>query len=392
MNDISPFLSPLDAIKFDVSVNYQSSQLGKIISVYLSGNEFPDLNDVDLAIIGVEEDRKSVNNEGCALAPDYVRQELYQLYQGNYTTKIVDLGNIKRGHTIEDTYFALTSVCHELIKHKIIPIIIGGSQDLTFANYKAYEGIEGTVNIASVDSRLDLEEADAELTSRSYLGKIVLRQPNILFNYSNIGYQTYFVDTKFLDLMTNMYFDCYRLGHVRANIEDVEPIVRNADILSFDISSIRRVDAPANPNSSPNGFYGEEACQIVRYAGMSDKLSSVGFYEVNPSMDHSGQTAQLVAQMIWCFMDGYYNRKKDYPFKNVSDYTKYRVSIKDYQNEIIFYKSNLSDRWWMQVPYPDDKRLKYERHHLVPCSYKDYETACREEMPDRWWQTYQKLS
>jgi formiminoglutamase len=172
----------------------------------------------------------------------------------------------------------------------------------------------------------------------------------------------------------------------------VEPIVRNADMVSVDISSIRHSDAPGNKNSVPNGFFGEEACQIVRYAGLSDKVSSIGFYEINPEMDDRGQTVHLVAQMIWCFIDGYYNRKKDFPIGDKSDYLKYRVSIQDNKHEIVFYKSKKSDRWWMDVPYPPGKNTRFERHHMVPCSYNDYQTAVKEEMPDRWWQTFQKLS
>jgi formiminoglutamase len=67
------------------------------------------------------------------------------------------------------------------------------------------------------------------------------------------------------------------------------------------------------------------------------------------------------------------------------------VSITNHEHEIIFYKSNKSDRWWMDVPYPLNHQIKFERHHMVPCSYSDYETACRDEMPDKWWQTFQKL-
>jgi hypothetical protein len=120
-------------------------------------------------------------------------------------------------------------------------------------------------------------------------------------------------------------------------------------------------------------------------------LSAIGFFEINPKKDKRGQTAHLVAQMIWYFIDGYYKRYQDFPFRKKGDYLKYRVSIKEHKNEIVFYKSKRSDRWWMEVPYPTQKKLKFERHCLVPCSYKDYEAATREEVPDRWWQSYQKL-
>jgi arginase family enzyme len=385
------FFTPIDTSDFIGADRYAASSYGKIVNSYIQGGDFPNLENVQLAIIGVEEDRQAINNEGCGLAADYVRENFYKLFQGDYSAKIVDLGNIKKGNTIEDSYFALTDVLTQLLKKNIIPIVVGGSQDLTYCNYLAYQKMEQTINIVAVDSSFDIGEGDKTLDSQSYLSKIILHKPNILFNFSNIGYQTYFVEQNSIELMKKLFFDTHRLGQVRKKMEDVEPIVRNADVLSFDISAIRQSDAPGNGNASPNGFYGEEACQITRYAGMSDKLSSIGFYEINPAFDTNKQTAHIVAQMIWYFIDGFYNRKQDYPIVDKSEYTKYRVSIKDHEHEIVFYKSNKSDRWWMDVPYPVNHQLKFERHHMVPCSYSDYETACSDEMPDSWWQTYQKL-
>ncbi len=385
------YFTPIEINKLSGINRYTASSYGKLIRSYTSGSEFPDLEDTDIAIIGLEEDRRAINNEGCGLASDYIRENLYHLFQGNYESKIVDLGNIRTGNTVDDSYFAVTDVLSELLKKNIIPVIIGGSQDFTYSNYLAYLKLEQTINIVSIDSCFDIGDGDKELTSQNYLSKIILHKPNILFNYSNIGYQTYFVEQSSIELMNKLYFDAHRLGALRKNMEDVEPIVRNADMVSFDISSIRHGDAPGNGNASPNGFYGEEACQITRYAGMSDKLTSIGFYEINPAFDNNKQTAHLVAQMIWYFIDGYYNRKQDYPIVDKTEYTKYRVSIKDHDHEIVFYKSNKSDRWWMDVPYPVNPQLKHERHQMVPCSYSDYQTACSDEMPDKWWQTYKKL-
>lgn len=384
------YFSPIDDSEF-VNENTSETSYGKIIDAYTSANNFPSLENIHLAIVGIEEDRNALNNEGCGLAANYVREYLYKLYQGNYSAKIVDLGNIKKGNSVNDSYFAITDVLAQLLKKNIVPIVIGGGQDLTYCNYLAYQKMEQTINIVAVDSAFDIGNGDDEIHSQNYLSKIILHKPNILFNYSNVGYQTYFVDQNSIELMDKLYFDSHRLGVLRKNMEDVEPIVRNADVLSFDVSAIRQSDAPGNGNASPNGFYGEEACQITRYAGMSDKLSSIGFYEINPAFDTNKQTAHLVAQMIWYFIDGYYNRKQDYPIGDKSEYTKYRVSITNHEHEIVFYKSNKSDRWWMDVPYPINHQIKFERHHMVPCSYSDYETACKDELPDKWWQTFQKL-
>jgi len=389
--DISLYFEPLELPDFNFKSEEVSHKLGDLIRSYVDKDSFPEYGDVDMAIIGVKEDRKSVNNEGCAHAPDYVRAELYKLFRGDYSPRIADLGNIKQGHSIEDTYFALSSAISELIKNKTIPIIIGGSQDLTYANYLAYESLGQVINVVAVDSMFDLGKNEDELDSRTYLNKIILHQPNFLFNYTNVGYQSYYVDPGSINLMKNLYFDVYRLGNIRENMEEIEPLARNADMFTVDISAVRQSDAPGNNNAGPNGFYGEEMCRIMRYAGLSDKLSSIGFYEVNPQFDRDNQTARLVSQMIWYFIEGYYNRQHDHPYKDKDEYVKYTVSIKEHKDQLVFYKSKKSDRWWMDVPVKKHYKNVYERHHLVPCSYNDYEVACKDDVPDRWWQAYQKL-
>ncbi len=389
--DLSIYLESIDVPDFNMEESVHKRRMGDVIQIYSREAGFPDLHTIDMAIIGVKESRLSINNFESKEAPDAVRKYLYALYAVNTTMKVADLGNIKAGHDIDDTYFAVKIIAEYLLKNNIIPIIIGGSQDITYANYMAYENMGKIINITSIDSAFDLGNAEENFNSRSYLSKIILHQPNFLFNFTNIGYQTYFVDQEAVSLMKNLFFDVYRLGQMRNNMKEVEPLVRNADLISFDIGAIRQAEAPGNKNASPNGFDGEEACKIARYAGLSDKLTSFGLYEINPTMDINGLTAHLAAQIIWYFMDGFYQRKGDFPHKQKKEYFKYIVGIEDLDHEIIFYKSKKSGRWWMQVPFNSPMEGKYERHFMVPCSLSDYETANRNEIPDRWWQVYQKL-
>ena len=387
--DLSIYFKPIEIYKDQ----YKEGTIGERVLLNNPDIEFPNLENVNIAIIGVKEDRRALLNKGCAEAPDFVRGFLYQLYYGDFDLKIADLGNILPGSEIKDTYYALSEVISELVKRKIIPVIIGGSQDLTYANYLAYEKLEQTINLLSIDNKLDLGENGDEINPESFLSKIILHQPNYLFNYANLGYQTYFENQKSIDLLSKLHFDAIRLGEVVSNIEETEPVIRNADFVSVDVSCIRQSDAPGNVNAGPNGFYGEQACQLASYAGISDKLSSIGFYEINPQLDRGGQTSHLVAQMIWCFIEAFYQRKSEYPINLKKGYLKYLVTLEDEKenNELVFYKSKRTDRWWMDIPYPPNKGMKYERHHLLPCSYNDYQTACKGEIPDRWWKTYQKL-
>jgi arginase family enzyme len=390
--DISQYFEPINTENFFFHQFEATRRYGNTIPRYDEDGQFPDLKQAKIALLGVGEERNAINNAGCGKGMDNIRNYFYNLFNEGYGNEVVDLGNLRVGHDVNDTFFALTSVSSFLLENNIIPIIIGGSQDLSLANYKAYEDLGQIINIVAVDNQFDLGENENDLNARSYLSKIILHQPNYLFNYTNLGYQTYFVNPGAVKLMKNLFFDTYRLGNVRAKMEEVEPLVRNADMLSIDISSIRQSDAPGNGNATPNGFYGEELCQITRYAGLSDKLSSIGFYEYNPLFDPSGQTAHLIAQMIWYFIDGFYSRLNDFPVdKKSSDYRKFMVKLSNRDDELVFYKSKKSDRWWMEVDCAATVKAKYERHYLVPCSQSDYEYALEDDIPDRWWQAYQKL-
>ena len=388
--ELSLYLEPVDPAHFDFTASQGGSRIGDKIKLF-SGDDVEDLKGYDIAIVGVQEGRNAINNSACALAAPQVRKYLYQLYRNSTELNIIDFGDIRQGNEIKDTYFALREVLKELHKAEVLPVIIGGGNDLTNPIYLAYEDQKKIINMLAIDSRFDLAKREEDIHSRAYLSKIILHKPNFLFNYANIGYQTFFVDPDAIKLMNKLYFDTHRLGAVREHIEETEPVIRNADTISFDIGAIRQSDAPGNANATPNGFTGEEACQMMRYAGLSEKVSSVGLFEINPDYDPHNQTAQLAAQMLWYFLDGFGSRSNDFPDGTNGDYIKYYVKLEGSKEGIVFYKSKATDRWWMEIPVSEEKRSKFRRHLMVPCSYHDYQTACNNEIPDRWWKAYQKL-
>jgi arginase family enzyme len=389
--DLSPYFSPVSLFHHDAELQSEKNKIASFAEIFTEEDGFPEIEGAAIALIGVSEDRGALENKGCADGADQVRGYFYNLYSHWNGLKLTDLGNIKQGNSIDDTYFAVKEVVSYLLSQNILPIILGGSQDLTYANYLAYEHIGKVINFASVDPLFDIGHDEFELNSRSFLSRIILHQPNYLFNYTNIGYQSYYVDHDAVILIKNLYFDAHRLGNVRSNMEESEPMIRNADFVSFDISSIRQSDAPGTFYANPNGFLGEEACRICRYAGMSDKLTSIGFYEYNPKFDIQGRTAKLISQMIWYFIDGYMNRAADLPDEVSDNYIRFMVNIDGFNDQMVFLKSKRTERWWMVVQSPNHIGERYRRHQFVPCSYADYQSAMNQEIPDRWWKVQQKL-
>ena len=207
-------------------------------------------------------------------------------------------------------------------------------------------------------------------------------------HYINIGYQTYLNDQQVINRFLKRRFEIVRIGDVRQAIYLTEPLLRDSDIAIFDISAVRQSDAPGTISPSPNGFYGEEICLLARYSGISDKLKIFGLFEVNPDLDIRNQTSGLAAQIIWFFFEGFSQKQYETPALgpgNEGRFTKYHVRITDLDDDLIFVKSNLTDRWWMEIETGKDQNT------CIACSHDDYIRANRNEVPDRWVRAVERL-
>ena len=384
--DLTIFFSPVDEVIYE---NISSpASFFKNIKAYIE--KMPDIKDAHMAILGVKDERGS-QYQSTTSAPDEIRKKLYNLKRGTGSYKVIDLGNLNPGHDLDETYVRISEVCRILLENNVLPIIIGGSHNLDYGQYTAYETMDKLVSFLNVDAFLDLDEKKDSPANQQHIHKILLHEPNFLFSYSHLAYQSYLIDPLCVSILEKLYFEAFRIGQIRTNLSEIEPVIRNADMLSFDITAIRSSDAPGNNQAQPFGLTGEEACQICWYAGLNEKLSSVGFYEYAPDADDSQKkTASVVATMIWYFIEGYYHRKNDQNFTS-NDFLKYVVSMPVEPETLAFYKSKFSDKWWMEVPNPSGKK-QYARNSIVPCSYNDYQTATKGEVPERYINTLAKLN
>jgi len=377
------FLSPVDHEIIQFVNGLSTHHLGSKVAFH-SDKDFPDIEKIKIAIIGVLENRGAENFIDKEINLVTIRKELYGLFPGNWQSSIGDLGDIIAGNSIEDTYFALQKVASKLIKKGIIPVIIGGSQDLTYPLYRAYDNQEQMVNLVSIDSKFDFGKQEEGISAKSYLSKIILEEPNNLFNYSNIGYQTYYNSQEEIDLIEKLYFDAYRLGEISNNIELAEPTFRDADIVSIDLNAVMSSYSGNFVKFTPNGFDGKEICSLSRYSGISDKVSSLGIFNHNDTIEES----VLIAQIIWYFIEGVNYRSNEYPFGTKENFLKYIVPLET--EELIFYKSNKTGRWWIEINYFVGQHNKLKKNTLLPCSHEEYLAACNNEIPERWWKAQRK--
>ncbi|OEK05946.1 formimidoylglutamase [Roseivirga misakiensis] len=334
-----------------------------------------DISQMNLALVGI-------NTRGDA---DMVRGKLFHLKRSHASYRMADLGNLQLGDSPEDTQARIREVCEFLMTQRVIPILIGGNQDLALGQYQGYEQTKKLISVLNVDAFLDMEPEGEP--SNKFLNDLLTHQPNYLFSYSHLAHQSYLIDSNQLKALDKLYFESLRLGELRYDIKQSEPLIRMADMLTFDISAIRSSDAPGNPSAQPFGLSGEEACQLTWYAGINEKMTSIGFHGYHPSLDDDAlKTASVLATMVWYFIDGYYNRKDTGQF-NSEHYIKYTVSFEGTDDTMTFYKSKLSEKWWMLVNYGDN----FLDRAYIPCSYKDYVGATHGDFPERWIKAQGKL-
>ena len=375
------FLQPVSDSIIDFVSILERHTVGKNCLLHTS-DFFPELLEGSVVLFSVSENRNN-NEYNTPSSYDNVRKQLYKLAKGSWSFDIVDLGEIVPGEKVSDTYFAVTELVKTLLSKKCIPVVLGNGQDLVMAQYNAYSVNDGTVNIVNIDSCFDLGNVDLPINNKSYLGKIVMGQPYNLFNYTNIGYQSYFVAPEELDLMDKMYFDSYRLGEVINDITITEPVFRDADIVSVDLNSL---SAPFYGNQ-PNGFSGREVCALARYAGISDKVSNFGIYEYD-SKKTSVIGDALVSQILWYFIEGVSCRWNESGDLDSMEVVHYQVPV----NEEVysFYKSKITQRWWIKVSYNCSVNNNLPVETLLPCTYDDYEKACNQIVPEKWYNAKMK--
>lgn len=366
---IIDFLEPVSSFHFFYEgESFTHRQLGNFVDVYTEN--FPDVSAADLIIIGCGECRGAGISKNDENGINAVRKHFYNLYYWHTELKIADIGNVKPGATLEDTYSALQQVLTELSALEKKVVILGGTHDIMLAQYGAFSSEQKLIEATCVDALLDMN-TESVLPADNFLMTMFTNEPNYLKHYNHIGFQSYFVHPSMLETIDKFRFDCYRAGVVREHIESMEPVIRNTHVFSFDIAAIQNSHAPAN-RITPNGFNGEEACALMQYAGMSHLSNSIGIYGYNAAQDVSELTAKQISHMLWYLLDGIQKSKTESPISELENFNEFKLMFADFETS--FLQSKKTQRWWMQLP---DKSF-------VACSGRDYESALNNEIPERW--------
>ena len=372
------YLEPVSTEVLETIEGLPDHVLGKNIEIFTEDSGLPEISNLKICLIFINEIRNSYYQISTFNSNEF-RKQFYKLYPGNWNLKIADFGDLPSGKNVEDTYYALSEICIELKQANIVPIIIGGSQDLTIPLYESFLKFDNLVNIVSVDNRFDFTQGENLISSRSYMNDIITKSPSRLKNFTNLGYQTYLIAQEELDLMDKLFFDSFRLGEILNDLKITEPVFREADIVSFDMKVLNSLTDGTLLKGMPNGLDSRAICTMSRYAGISDKLSVVGFFDLPDNTFF----LKLFSEVLWYFIEGFHCRFDEYPIVTNQGFKKYIVSMSD--REIVFYRSIKSGRWWMEMDNKNYIDNKIKSSTLLSCTHQDYLDACNDILSDRWW-------
>lgn len=381
------FLKPVSEDLKNNFKDVEASRLFRHVTFFEHESDF-DLSAYDLAIISVDEARNSVKSKTHQVNFDAIRESLYRLHKGSWQAKIIDLGHVTQGDAVEDTYFVVKDIVSKLYKKHVICLVLGGGQDLTLPLYRAFDGHQYMVNLTTLDAKFDLGSADERFSNHSYMGRIIVDEPYNLFNYSNLGFLTFYNAQEEIDLMDQLYFETCRYGELHQDISRAEPTLRDSDLISFDLTSLNSTTLSDPTHPVPNGFNGMEACAISRYSGLSNHAQCFFLSELQ-SIAPSDVLHELIGQMLWYFIEGFYLRHPEKINSANKSLTSYKVAV-DFQNDeyLEFVKSELTNKWWIKTPekFLDNNNNK---HALLSCSENEYLEACNGILPQKWY--YAKL-
>lgn len=284
------------------------------------GNGPEDYGSADIVILGCPQDegvRRNGGRVGTAEAPDKVREQFYKLTTNGVRRRAFDLGDVLLGSCLEETHDTLTAVVAQVLRDGKRLIVLGGGNDISYADGVAMAEVFGAGSWigVSIDSHLDVRVADERNSGTPY--RQLLEEGHLLpEQFYEVGYQSHLCSPVYFNYIRDLGVNriSLELLHSReeADIELKESIrekfIGHSESMNtffgFDMDAVRSADAPGTSAPSPLGLKGSEFIQLVEYAASLANTKIIEFSEMNPRFDIDDRTAKLVAIGMHRFCTG----------------------------------------------------------------------------------------
>ena len=198
-------------------------------------------------------------------------------------------------------------------------------------------------------------------------------------DYAEIGIQMHLMTTYRQELLDKNHFDYYRMGMLKNQMRNWEPLLRNQHICLFDANVLKKSELPAKRNDNPSGFTSEEASQLLRYAMVSPQMSFVFLYHIDVREFLDEASALWAAQALWYGIHGADNRAYEKPFHN-ENVVEFLIDTQVLDYPLSFIKSKMTGRWWVKIPTTASDFTEYL---FLPCTETDYQQSRENRLPNR---------
>ena len=290
-------------------------RLGEIV-----GRNDGDYERADIVILGCPQDegiRRNNGRAGAAAAPDSIHEQFYRLTPFNIKRRLFDLGNVDVSGSLEEVHDRLTGVVKQVLNDGKRLIILGGGNDISYADGRAMAEVFGPdwwIGI-NIDAHLDVRVSEQRNSGTPY--RQLLEEKLLLPTYFyEAAYQTHFCSPIYYDYIRELGVNRISLELLRSRSEaDLElkesikqKFIGHSSSLNtffgFDMDAVRMADAPGTSAPSPLGLKALEFIQLVKYAASLANTKIIEFTEVNPNFDIDSRTVKLVAIAMHRFCSG----------------------------------------------------------------------------------------
>ncbi|MDQ1097900.1 MULTISPECIES: formimidoylglutamase [Chryseobacterium] len=289
-----------------------------------------------------------------------IRKEFYKLSQLDFEIPVVDLGDLVSGKSIQDSHYILQEVLSACHQKGAVPVVIGGSNDLSYSLFSALNIYRKNINYTQISNIISFRQ-DEGMDEYTFLGKIFSTKDFSIRNYHHLAYQKHLNEEDSVRLIREVEFDIVRLAEMMNSTEKTEPFFRRADLVTVNCDAIESFSEPFSLHPQVNGLNRREICAYMKEIGLSENLQSVGIFNYNIYSD-SILNQQLVAQMLWYLIEGI-NIQRSHPKER--QYEIFYVLINDRQ--YAFKRDTFSNLWY----FGDDDDIL----NCIPCSRRDFDEA-----------------
>ena len=299
-----------------------------------------------------------------------LRKEFYTLSSFDFEVSICDLGDLMSGKTQADTRYVLEEILTFCYNKNAVPVVIGGSVDLSYALFSALNFHQKGINYAHISNVASLSNEGEEISESNYLHKILTKKEASLRNFHLLGYQRHLNEIALLKLMKEVDFDVLRLADMMNTTERAEPFFRRADMVTLNCDAVESFSEAFSTNPQVNGLNRREICAYMKEIGLSENLKTVGVFNFNADSKNL-LNHQLMAQMLWYLIEGI-NVQRTHPKERSYDTFVVLIDNRDFS----FKRDTFSGLWY----FAKGKDVK----KWIPCSREDYENDKRGELNKRF--------